>query len=59
MGRGALQVTVTADGQDVTVLTAHLKSKLLSSPGAGSSPATRASGPALAPTPSGCGPPRR
>jgi endonuclease/exonuclease/phosphatase family metal-dependent hydrolase len=33
MGRGALQVTVTADGQDVTVITAHLKSKLLTFPG--------------------------
>jgi endonuclease/exonuclease/phosphatase family metal-dependent hydrolase len=33
MGRGALQVTVTADGADVTVVTAHLKSKLLTFPG--------------------------
>lgn len=33
MGRGALQVTVTVDGQDLTVITAHLKSKLLTFPG--------------------------
>lgn len=33
MGRGALQVTVSADGHTVTVLTAHLKSKLLTFPG--------------------------
>ena len=32
MGRGALQVTVTADGQDLTIITAHLKSKLLTFP---------------------------
>ncbi len=29
MGRGALQVTVTAGGQDLVIVTAHLKSKLL------------------------------
>jgi endonuclease/exonuclease/phosphatase family metal-dependent hydrolase len=33
MGRGALQITVTVNGQDVTVLTTHLKSKLLTFPG--------------------------
>lgn len=33
MGRGALQVTVSADGQDLTVVTAHWKSKLLTFPG--------------------------
>jgi endonuclease/exonuclease/phosphatase family metal-dependent hydrolase len=33
MGRGALQVTVTADGHDLTIVTAHLKSKLLTFPG--------------------------
>jgi endonuclease/exonuclease/phosphatase family metal-dependent hydrolase len=32
MGRGALQVTVTADGQDLVIITAHLKSKLLTFP---------------------------
>jgi endonuclease/exonuclease/phosphatase family metal-dependent hydrolase len=32
MGRGALQVTVTADGHDLTIITAHLKSKLLTFP---------------------------
>ena len=29
LGRGALQATVTTDGRDVVVITAHLKSKLL------------------------------
>jgi hypothetical protein len=33
MGRGALQVTVTAHGHHLTILTAHLKSKLLTFPG--------------------------
>jgi endonuclease/exonuclease/phosphatase family metal-dependent hydrolase len=33
MGRGGLHVTVTADGRQLTVITAHLKSKLLSFPG--------------------------
>ncbi|HEX6673579.1 MAG TPA: endonuclease/exonuclease/phosphatase family protein [Actinomycetes bacterium] len=33
MGRGALQATVTVDGHQVTVVTAHLKSKLLTFPG--------------------------
>ena len=33
MGRGALQVTVTAHGHPITILTAHLKSKLLTFPG--------------------------
>lgn len=33
MGRGALQVTVTADGHDLTIISAHLKSKLLTFPG--------------------------
>jgi endonuclease/exonuclease/phosphatase family metal-dependent hydrolase len=33
MGRGALQVTVTAHGHDLSILTAHLKSKLLTFPG--------------------------
>jgi endonuclease/exonuclease/phosphatase family metal-dependent hydrolase len=33
MGRGALQATVTAHGHQVTVITAHLKSKLLTFPG--------------------------
>ena len=33
MGRGALQVTVTAHGHPVTIVTAHLKSKLLTFPG--------------------------
>ena len=33
MGRGALQVTVTAHGHRLTILTAHLKSKLLTFPG--------------------------
>jgi endonuclease/exonuclease/phosphatase family metal-dependent hydrolase len=33
MARGALQVTVTAGGQDLTVVTAHLKSKLPTFPG--------------------------
>jgi hypothetical protein len=33
MGRGALQVTVTAHGHPLTLLTAHLKSKLLTFPG--------------------------
>jgi endonuclease/exonuclease/phosphatase family metal-dependent hydrolase len=33
LGRGALQVTVSADGHDLTVVTAHLKSKLLTFPG--------------------------
>jgi hypothetical protein len=32
MGRGALQVTVTADGQGLVIITAHLKSKLLTFP---------------------------
>jgi endonuclease/exonuclease/phosphatase family metal-dependent hydrolase len=32
MGRGALQVTVTADSHPITILTAHLKSKLLTFP---------------------------
>ena len=32
MGRGALQATVTAGGHQVTVVTAHLKSKLLTFP---------------------------
>jgi endonuclease/exonuclease/phosphatase family metal-dependent hydrolase len=32
MGRGALQVTVTADSHHITILTAHLKSKLLTFP---------------------------
>jgi hypothetical protein len=32
MGRGGLQVTVTADGHDLTIITAHLKSKLLTFP---------------------------
>jgi hypothetical protein len=33
MGRSALQATVTAQGHAITVITAHLKSKLLSFPG--------------------------
>jgi len=33
MARGALQATVTVDGHRVTVVTAHLKSKLLTFPG--------------------------
>ena len=33
MGRGALQITVTANGRDMRLLTCHLKSKLLSFPG--------------------------
>jgi endonuclease/exonuclease/phosphatase family metal-dependent hydrolase len=33
IGRGALQVTVTAHGHPLTILTAHLKSKLLTFPG--------------------------
>src|SRR5215218_498475 len=33
MGRGALQVTVTAHGHPLTILTVHLKSKLLTFPG--------------------------
>jgi endonuclease/exonuclease/phosphatase family metal-dependent hydrolase len=33
MGRGALQVTATAHGHPLTILTAHLKSKLLTFPG--------------------------
>jgi endonuclease/exonuclease/phosphatase family metal-dependent hydrolase len=33
MGRGALQVTMRANGRDVHVITAHLKSKLLTFPG--------------------------
>lgn len=33
MGRPALRVRVTADGQDVTLVCCHLKSKLLSFPG--------------------------
>jgi hypothetical protein len=33
MGRGALRVRVTADGRDVDLITAHLKSKLLTFPG--------------------------
>jgi endonuclease/exonuclease/phosphatase family metal-dependent hydrolase len=33
MGRGALQVTVTAHGHPITILTTHLKSKLLTFPG--------------------------
>jgi endonuclease/exonuclease/phosphatase family metal-dependent hydrolase len=33
MGRGALQVTVTAHGHPVTIITTHLKSKLLTFPG--------------------------
>jgi hypothetical protein len=32
IGRGALQVTVTADSHPITILTAHLKSKLLTFP---------------------------
>jgi hypothetical protein len=32
MGRGGLQFTVTADGQDLMTITAHLKSKLLTFP---------------------------
>lgn len=33
MGRGALQVTVTANNRDVHLIVAHLKSKLLTFPG--------------------------
>jgi len=33
MARGALQVTVTADGHQLTIISAHLKSKLLTFPG--------------------------
>lgn len=33
MGRGALQVTMTAHGHPITIVTAHLKSKLLTFPG--------------------------
>ncbi len=33
MGRGALQITVTANNHDLTLVTCHLKSKLLSYPG--------------------------
>ena len=33
MGRGALQVSVTAGGRDLTLVTCHFKSKLLSYPG--------------------------
>lgn len=33
VGRGALQVEVTADGDELTLVTCHLKSKLLSYPG--------------------------
>jgi hypothetical protein len=52
MGRGALQVTVTADGHDLTIVTAHLKSKLLTFPGdRHTPPTTRTNAPASAPTP--------
>jgi len=47
LGRGALVVTYTTTSwTKVRVLTCHLKSKLLSFPGAGSTPPTRPSGPA-------------
>jgi hypothetical protein len=39
MGRGALRVTVRASNRDVRVLTAHLKSKLLTFPGGSFTPA--------------------
>ena len=47
LGRGALAVTyTTTSGTKVRVLTCHLKSKLLASQAAGSTPPTRPSGPA-------------
>jgi endonuclease/exonuclease/phosphatase family metal-dependent hydrolase len=39
MGRGALRVTVRANNRDVHLLTAHLKSKLLTFPGGSFTPA--------------------
>jgi hypothetical protein len=43
MGRGALQVTVTAHGHHLTILTAHLKSKLLTFPLGAAPPERRGS----------------
>ena len=51
MGRGALQVTVRANNRDVQIITAHLKSKLLTFPTGGSHPTTRTSAPATPRTP--------
>ncbi len=38
MGRGALHITITLAGEACHVVTAHLKSKLLSFPGGRSAP---------------------
>jgi hypothetical protein len=69
MVRGALRVRVAAGGQQLDIVTCHLKSKLLSFPGGRFQPTTRASAPAsqpmhltgaplrrspCAPTPTGC-----
>ena len=60
MGRGAVAITVTTDaGTPVRLVTAHLKSKLLSFPGGRFSPTTRTSGPGSPPTPSTAARPRR
>ena len=59
LGRGAVQVTVTTNGQQLTIITAHLKSKLLTFPGDGSSPAMRGNAPGSAPTRCTCGRGRR
>ena len=49
-GRPALHMRVHADGTDIDLLTAHFKSKLLTSPTADSNPATRGNAPASPPT---------
>ena len=51
MGRGALQVTVRANNRDVHIITAHLKSKLLTFPDGRFTPHTRTSAPATPHTP--------
>jgi len=59
MGRGALQVSVTAGGREVVVVTAHLKSKLLTFPGGRFRPRDEGERPGWAPTRCTCGPRRR
>jgi len=59
MGRGALRARVSADGEDLDLVTCHLKSKLLSFPGQRFSPATRESGHDSRPTPSTAAAPKR
>ena len=45
MGRGGLRVTVRANNRDVHMVTAHLKSKLLTFPGGSFTPQTRTARP--------------